>query len=482
MRSTKTRAALVAALLITAAAPAAAQIPALGPDGGWLQHADASEAGFSRVALDEARAKADSLGSAAVLVVTDGRVVAAWGDLDRPFEAYSVRKSLVSALYGIAVERDLVELDVTLADLGIDDREGLTDIERSARVADLLAARSGVYHPAAYSPSGMEAGLPARGSHAPGTYWYYNNWDFNVAGVILERETGLPVRQAFGAWIADPIGMEDYDPEDGYDAYEPSKSIHPAQTFRISARDLARLGQLYLEDGRWNGEQIVPASWIERSTRVVSDIGGGQGYGLMWWVYPAGTLPADVYSEVWRYDVIQARGSGGQALFVIPGADLVVVHRSDHERGRSVDGLDVWKLVDRIVGARTGEPVADPALTALDPFPLSGALPEWEPPVLSPLDPATVDALVGAYEFGPGAIGRVYVHEGDPYIHVPGEGEGELFQTPDGTLTVRVEAGVTIEPRRDGSGEVTELVLRLGTVEMRARRVEEASRATSEGS
>lgn len=470
MRRFPTLAALAAALTLAVAAPTAAQSPVLGPDGGWLQYTTPGGGGFSAEALEDAYRLADSVGSAAVLIVRDARVVAAWGDVDRAFEAHSVRKSLVSALYGIAVGKGLVDLDATLAELGIDDRERLTASERQARVVDLLAARSGVYHPAAYSPDDMAESLPERGSHRPGTFWYYNNWDFNTAGEIFERETGLHVREAFERWIAGPIGMEDYDPDDGFDALEPSKSIHPAQTFRISARDLARFGQLYLQDGHWDDRQVVPAGWVERSTRLVSDIGGGQGYGYMWWVYPAGTISAEAYPNASRYDVVQARGTGGQALFVIPGAGTVIVHRADTDRGREVDGRAVWKMIDRILGAMAGEPAADAGLKPIEPRPLRGAMPAYEPPTLVSLDPGTIRALVGEYEIAPGAVARVFVHDGRPFAFMPGEGEAELFATEEGKITVRVVTGVEIEPVRNETGVVTGLVIRLGPEEIRAWR------------
>src|SRR5919109_1479372 len=68
----------------------------------------------------------------------------------------------------------------TLAELGIDDQQSLTEAEKRATVADLLGSRSGVYLPAAKEPADMRAERPARGSHAAGEFFFYNNWDFNV--------------------------------------------------------------------------------------------------------------------------------------------------------------------------------------------------------------------------------------------------------------------------------------------------------------
>ena len=98
-----------------------------------------------------------------------------------------------------------------VGELGVDDNEpALTASEKRATVADLLKSRSGVYHPALYETPAMAAARPARGSHAPGSFWYYNNWDFNAAGEIYRRCTGRGIHEAFLEDIARPLGMLDY--------------------------------------------------------------------------------------------------------------------------------------------------------------------------------------------------------------------------------------------------------------------------------
>jgi len=89
---------------------------------------------------------------------------------------HSMRKALLNSLYGIHQERGDVDLNQTLAELGIDDLPPtLNEQEKSARVIDLLKSRSGVYHPAAAESDGMSQTRPGRGSHAPGEFSYYNN-------------------------------------------------------------------------------------------------------------------------------------------------------------------------------------------------------------------------------------------------------------------------------------------------------------------
>ena len=170
---------------------------------------------WSSAKLAAAQAYAKRIGSAAVMVVDNGVVVAAWGDVTHKYFCHSMRKSLMSALYGIYVAEGKIDLTATLKDLGIDDLTPLTEVEKTATVKDLLSARSGVYIEAAGESSGMKALRPARGSHAPGTFWYYNNWDFTALGTIFDQLSGEKnIYTAFDRRIADPIGMQDYDPAD----------------------------------------------------------------------------------------------------------------------------------------------------------------------------------------------------------------------------------------------------------------------------
>ena len=115
--------------------------------------------------LDAARHYADRLRTTAVIAIHDGHLVAEWSATHKRISGHSVRKSLVSALYGIAVQKGLININRTLAELGIDDHNPpLSDQEKQARLADLLTARSGIYHPSIKDDNGE---APARGSHPP---------------------------------------------------------------------------------------------------------------------------------------------------------------------------------------------------------------------------------------------------------------------------------------------------------------------------
>jgi CubicO group peptidase (beta-lactamase class C family) len=461
--------------------PTAARSATDARSGPWLQYADVGQAGFDGPALRAVCERADSLKSGAVMAVFRGRVILACGDVGRKFEAYSVRKSLVSALYGTAVARREIDLDSTLADFSIDEPTPLTAAERSATIRQVISARSGVYLPAAYGAS-QERGRPARGSHSPGTHWFYNNWDFNVAGVVYERATREDLYASFDRRLAKPLGMEDWEPADGFSVHEPTRSRHPAHTFRISTRDLARFGQLYLQEGQWAGRQIIPASWVAESTRPHTDDGDGTGYGYMWWTYQAGSFTAK-YPMLGKYTSYRALGTGGQVLWVIPGADLVVVHRADTDHGRSVDGQDLWALMESIFSARRTElkPKPKPDLQPLQPTVLSSQLPPVIIPEYRALPASVVGRYLGDYELGPGtarlgdykltpgAAVRVFLFDEKPYVHLPGVADVQMFPTVgQDTFTARVAPGMAIAFERGADDEVTAVTLTLDDSTLRA--------------
>jgi CubicO group peptidase (beta-lactamase class C family) len=294
------------------------------PGATW-DRADAGSLGWRLEKLDEARRFSESLLPTAVMIVQGGQVIYAWGNVDKRIKSSSARKSFLSALYGIYVHDGRINLDKTLADIGIDDVPPLSATERQATVRMLLQSRSGIYYPYVGGSPEMRVNMPARGSHAPGTFWYYNNWDFNALGAIFERLTGTKIGQAFYERIAKPTQMQDFRPEDVYYvAPAEGESIFPAYPFHITARDMARFGYLFLREGQWQGRQVIPANWVKESTTSYSDTGrSGSGYGYLWWVAVNGNLFPDVKMPEGSYTAI---GHLGKYVVVIPALDLVVAH------------------------------------------------------------------------------------------------------------------------------------------------------------
>lgn len=318
------------------------------PGATWEHH---SRVGWPETRLANVRDFMATKKTAAVVIVQSGRVVDQWGAIDKEMEVRSIRKSLLNALYGIHVAEGRIDLGKTLEELGFDDRPpALTSVEKQATILDLLRARSGVYHDAARETPQMRANRPPRGSHSPGTHYYYNNWDFNVLGAIFEQQTGKKIFQEFAERIAKPIGMQDFSAADGrYAGVEGATvggdSLYLNYIFSMTARDMARFGYLYLRNGCWQNEQILPATWVTRSTTSYTDFessrpmaGAQTGYGFLWW------------KQAWGYSAL---GHGGHVIAVIPSKDLVIVHRVAYDPPREdvVSYGDIEAMIRMIIEA-----------------------------------------------------------------------------------------------------------------------------------
>ncbi len=321
---------LAVCLLAMGITHAMAEAPTDHVPGTTWDSVDPAKASWSTELLEQARSWSASVHASAVMIVQHGSVIAEWGDTTKRMELASVRKSLLSALIGIAVVRQQINLAAEIGTLGIDDNApSLTAEEKTATVRELLEARSGIYHAALYETAGMAAQRPPRGSHPPGTFWYYNNWDFNTLGAIYLHTTGTSVFDALDREIAKPIGMQDYRPSVGV-YFTGAASVYPAYPIRMSARDLARFALLYLRGGRWGNQQVVPAAWVRASTTPYSKSGFGPGYGYLWWTgfLDPGRPTSSVHLPK---DSFFAWGAGGQYAVVIPPMDLVVVYRIDRD-------------------------------------------------------------------------------------------------------------------------------------------------------
>ena len=341
-----TRFVLCIALFVSALPPAAAvELPY--PASSWVK---AAPGAWNAEKLKAADGLAASLRTASYLVVHRGKLVHRYGDITKPRNTYSVRKSVLSVLIGMSVDRGLIDIEQPLSALGVDDIDGLSEQEKTATLKQLLQSRSGVYHRAAYETREAKANRPARGSRAPGTFWYYNNWDFNTAGAIFQQRTGKTVFEALRDDLGIPLQFEDFQFARDTEFVREPVSKFPAHVMKLSARDLARIGLLMARDGRWEGRQLVSANWVARSTASHTTVlGGWQGYGYMWWV-PQQAWP------FWKRtdgDVFFAWGTGGQYLFVDRSRDLVIVHQVDLPRFFTGDVTpeSISGLLERILSA-----------------------------------------------------------------------------------------------------------------------------------
>jgi len=312
------------------------------------------EAGWSSADLQEAHQFAIQSGCQAVMALYDGKVFFSRGNIQRNYEVHSIRESFLSALYGIHFTRGNINLNATLVDLHIDDiTPGLTISEKQARVEHLLMSRSGVYHEAADEDQIMIDERPARGSYAPDTFFYHNNWDVNALGSIFEQETGEEIFNAFKKEIADVLEMVDFSMDNHSYQYEWDKSLHPAYHFTMSARDMAKFGALYQKNGNWKGLQVIASDWIDESTMAYSTMENtnGLGYGYMWKIIPEDSEIGQMIGYPGYYHT----GAGGQVLVIIPDLKLVIVERYDTDQNWDEPGAAGFELTMLILDARLPE-------------------------------------------------------------------------------------------------------------------------------
>ena len=282
--------------------------------------------------LDEAFQFGCEMGSTSLIVVTNGEVVKSMGELDKPLFLHSVRKALLSAIVGqhVGTGPNQINIESTLEELEINDKPiPLTPLQQQAKVLHLIKSISGINHPAAAEGGLMEEEKNkrlGREPNPPGTVWAYNNWDYNALTTIFEQETGLTIYEAFNKGIAEPLEMQDFSEKSVYYEYEKDLSKHPKAGFKMSARDLVKFGQLYLNKGKWNGKQIVPEGWIDRITNDYTITGKKllrSGHGYLWWV-PADNKSREMGIPEGSY---VAQGFGCQRIVVIPHWDTVIIHQ-----------------------------------------------------------------------------------------------------------------------------------------------------------
>ncbi len=256
----------------------------------------------------------------ALMVASSDQILFSEGVVSKPINTHSIRKSIMSIFIGMSQAEGMLSLDQTLQELSIDDSvTPLTDVEKTATVEHLLMSRSGIYISSAGEHDDQITKRPNRGEHRPGEVYFSNNWDFNALDSVLEK-VGLPTQHRTYE-LARKLQFEDFNEDHFY--YQTTKhSEHKQYTMFMSARDLIKIGQLFLRDGRsHDGTELVSPEWIKKSTSSYTPIRHRvyTGYGYMWWV------DKDT-NTVWT------DGWGGQFMMIDKDKDLVIVSRNNTGR------------------------------------------------------------------------------------------------------------------------------------------------------
>ena len=269
----------------------------------------------------------------ALLVVHGGKVVHEfYGEginQDSTLISWSMAKSMTQALIGMAVKDGVLNIsdshllpqweldgrrDITLDDL-LTMRSGLSWIEdyvdgSTSDVIEMLFAESEF--------TGDHASYAASKPllHTPGTQWLYSSGTTNIIARVLANALNEPAgsHQIFKSFMQtrlfDEIGMNS-----AIAKFDDAGTFVGSSFVYATARDFARFGYLYLNDGVWNGKRLLPEGWVEYAARVIAhDPDMLMDYGAQWWVWPDDE------------DSIMAHGYEGQILWVSPRRDLVIVH------------------------------------------------------------------------------------------------------------------------------------------------------------
>ena len=301
-----------------------------------------------------------------LLVVNDGKLVLeeyfyGYGPRD-PHPVQSVTKSVFSLLVGAGMGKGWMGPEDPLSGLFPGPQVSEDARKGRIRVKDLLTMTSGLgcddldredgcSWPMVQSQDwGLFAlGLPM--AHDPGTHFAYCGACLSILAEALEKKSEMSLTAFAGQVLFKPLGIEDAS------WWEGPRGFHsPAFGLALKPRDMAKIGQLVLQQGEWRGQRIVPKEWIEESTstHVEGALGKGIDYGYLWWrrnIIAGGRVRR----------VVEAWGVGGQYIFIVPDGGVVVVMtggdlKDDHASRRY---WDLFKRVFDILEGRStqGHPV-----------------------------------------------------------------------------------------------------------------------------
>ena len=331
------------------------------PQENWKAYSTPESVGWSSEALLEAKEYFRRMNAASAIVIYDGAVLAAWGDVRRRYPCHELNHAMINTLCGFWNKRGKFELDQSLADLNLKEKQAYTGNESQATMQELLQMRSGVFLDGVGEQVGFK---PERGKYAPGEKWVFSRWDYQALAEGLRRSVDANLLLEMTRRIAKPLQMEDFRSLDGYYTYEKDKTRFPDYNLKMSARDLARLGLLFLHGGSWGNQEVFTKGWAEASVEPHSEA-EEDAFGYGWWV------AQDRFFDLGMYYVAS---ESGNILAVLPKLNMVVVLLCDPVLEADIDHSDKLKLIDKVLAAKQADPDADPALVYLEQSPIDKRL------------------------------------------------------------------------------------------------------------
>ena len=267
--------------------------------------------------------------SASCMVVQEGKTIVAewyWGDRTPQTlsEGFSTMKSVTATLVGIAQNQKKLNIDQKASDF-IKEWKGTAS--ESITIRQLLSMTSGrreVFNGNPFADNELIA-INIGQEITPGTDWRYSNTTLQVLETVLERAVGGSVKSFAKKNLLTPLGMKSKFSEDG------GANMYMFAFWDTSCRDLAKLVQLYMQNGKWNGKQILSAEFVNDARTSSSAL--NQNYGLLWWLNRAGTTKstsANAQTRIGpRYksaplDMFEAIGACGQSAMGFPAQNLII--------------------------------------------------------------------------------------------------------------------------------------------------------------
>ncbi|WP_143310070.1 serine hydrolase domain-containing protein [Chitinophaga vietnamensis] len=248
---------------------------------------------------------------------------------DSLHDCRSVTKSIVSTCVALALAQGKIKsVNDRIFDYFPDYKQYATGDKANITIHDLLTQSSGLAwnervsyaDPANSERQMLEAKDPTdfvlqcKSVAKPGTVFNYSGGNTHLLGQIVEKSTGMNIREFVSRYLFQPLGISQFfwtTRADGI-AWMPSG-------LRMRPLDMAKVGRLYMQKGQWQGQQILPASWISDATRwTINTDEAGWGYGFQFWCAHRQVGGQDV-------EMAQAEGNGGQMISMIPALDLEVV-------------------------------------------------------------------------------------------------------------------------------------------------------------
>ncbi|MET0965013.1 MAG: serine hydrolase [Nakamurella sp.] len=263
---------------------------------------------------------------------------------------YSVTTSVTSMLIGIAIgDGSLPGIDATIGELLPTNRAGMAPGVADVTVRQLLTMTGGVIadenlRSAFTSDDWVTEILATPLDHPAGREFGYSSAGYHLLAAIIAATTGQSPLEFARERLFGPLGIVTEPAAEPIAVLDPAASSALPTGFswsvdpkginvgygelKITANDMAKLGQLYLDQGQWHGRQLVPASWVVDSTTTASDAG----YGYGWWIDESAGHPS-----------FAALGQAGQIIAVVPDLGLVVAISAADGAGafEAIDLLDI---------------------------------------------------------------------------------------------------------------------------------------------